>query len=99
MPHTLKTVDTRYGAPMGRSGQKGDPDWYYRFSLRRVRLDAGGYDSGGAYWGHGREETVRVSFPGKPFPTVNVSAGGSIRPDHAPTFSETALAAWFGALS
>lgn len=24
-----------------------------RFYLRRVRLDSGGYDSGGAYWGHG----------------------------------------------
>ena len=22
-------------------------------SLRKVRLDSGGYDSGGAYWGHG----------------------------------------------
>jgi hypothetical protein len=26
-----------------------------RFHLRKVRLDSGGYDSGGAYWGHGGE--------------------------------------------
>jgi hypothetical protein len=25
----------------------------FRFYLQRVRLDAGGYDSGGAYWGVG----------------------------------------------
>jgi hypothetical protein len=25
-----------------------------RFTLRRIRLDNGGYDSGGAYWGHGQ---------------------------------------------
>jgi hypothetical protein len=24
-----------------------------KVSLRRIRLDNGGYDSGGAYWGHG----------------------------------------------
>ena len=24
-----------------------------KFNLQRVRLDSGGYDSGGAYWGHG----------------------------------------------
>jgi hypothetical protein len=26
-----------------------------RFHLRKVRLDSGGYDTGGAYWGHGGE--------------------------------------------
>lgn len=26
-----------------------------RFHLRKVRLDSGGYDQGGAYWGHGGE--------------------------------------------
>jgi hypothetical protein len=24
-----------------------------KFSLQRIRLDSGGYDSGGAYWGYG----------------------------------------------
>ena len=44
-------VDCRYGAPMGRaSGGMLEG----RVSLRRVRLDSGGYDKGGAYWGHGQ---------------------------------------------
>lgn len=50
-------VDCRYGAPMGRvSGflrtapVKVLPT---RITVRRVRLDAGGYDGGGAYWGAG----------------------------------------------
>lgn len=48
-------VSCRYGAPMGRSsyGTVG-----YEFEPRSVRLfrvniDNGGYDDGGAYWGHG----------------------------------------------
>lgn len=47
-------VNTRYGAPMGR------PDSGYisvdvprSIRLFRVNLDSGGYDYGGAYWGHG----------------------------------------------
>ena len=51
---TLGRVDCRNGAPMGRRGwHEGDSDIPRRFYLRRVRLDSGGYDSGGAYWGHG----------------------------------------------
>lgn len=44
------------GAPMGRHGARdksetrGAPRWFY---LRQLPLDAGGYDAGGAYWGHG----------------------------------------------
>jgi len=49
----FKPVNSTYGAPMGRHEAKGDPDWPYRFSLQRVRLNSGGYDDGGAYWGHG----------------------------------------------
>lgn len=50
----LPNVPTSYGAPMGRPGRDegallpGD-----RVYLRRLRLDSGGYDEGGAYWGHG----------------------------------------------
>lgn len=47
----LPDVHSRYGAPMGRVGEKGDPDWPYRFHLARVYLNSGGYDRGGAYWG------------------------------------------------
>ena len=41
-----------YGAYMGR-GEYGDLKNARRVRLFRVRLDAGGYDNGGAYWGHG----------------------------------------------
>ena len=43
-----------YGASLGRAGRPPHPgdDEPARFYLRRVRLDSGGYDSGGAYWGH-----------------------------------------------
>ncbi len=55
MPATNPTpnVSSRYGAPMGRYTGNPDPDAQGKFSLRRVTLDSGGYDSGGAYWGHG----------------------------------------------
>lgn len=47
-------VNSRYGAPMGRHT---GPDWLDvesgKIHLQRVRLDSSGYDSGGAYWGHG----------------------------------------------
>lgn len=50
-------VNAKYGAPMGRASDhlegliilETDP----RFTLRRIRLNNGGYDSGGAYWGLG----------------------------------------------
>lgn len=44
-------VSARYGAPMGRG--VSEDLLRGRVSLRHVRLDSGGYDSGGAYWGHG----------------------------------------------
>lgn len=47
-------VSSRYGAPMGRhtgpyylDGSAGP------IYLRRIRLNGGGYDQGGAYWGLG----------------------------------------------
>ena len=47
-------VSCKYGAPMGRSGRlshQGDPA-AIRFYLQHVPLNSGGYDRGGAYWGH-----------------------------------------------
>lgn len=38
------------GAPMGRHGEQGDPDYSGKLALRRVPL-VEGYDKGGAYWG------------------------------------------------
>lgn len=49
----LEKVHSPYGAPMGRRESYGDRDYPYRFHLQRVRIDAGGYDDGGAYWGNG----------------------------------------------
>ncbi len=51
----------RYGAPMGR-GDYGPADADRAIArqvhLRQVPLDAGGYDPGGAYWGHAADGTT-----------------------------------------
>lgn len=47
---------TQYGAQMGRSrGRKIPADTTSKLIVRRVRLDSGGYDEGGAYWGIGQK--------------------------------------------
>ena len=52
---TLTNVSSRYGAPMGRPGIRPvDFKAPVTFYLRRVYLNGGGYDSGGAYWGFGQ---------------------------------------------
>lgn len=48
----LPDVGGRYGAPLGRRSGALDPD-SGEITARRVTLDPGGYDSGGAYWGTG----------------------------------------------
>lgn len=45
--------DPRRGASMGRVSHEGDGGPNKRFYLQRVRINSGGYDSGGAYWGIG----------------------------------------------
>ena len=48
-------VSSRYGAPMGRhTGPHYLSVEAGKLRLVRVKLDSGGYDKGGAYWGHGR---------------------------------------------
>lgn len=50
----LPDVNAAHGAPMGRRDRyAGGDEAPLKFSLQRVPLDRGGYDSGGAYWGHG----------------------------------------------
>lgn len=44
-------VSCKYGAPMGRGGSLLAGT---KTHLARVRLDSGGYDPGGAYWGIGQ---------------------------------------------
>lgn len=46
--------DPKRGAAMGRYSRMDEgPEYEGKFTLRRVRLDNGGYDSLGTYWGHG----------------------------------------------
>ena len=47
-------VSSRYGAPFGRADVAPDTLWRaVPVYLRRVLVDRGGYDPGGAYWGFG----------------------------------------------
>lgn len=58
MGKQFESVNSRFGAPMGRyAAPELDPT---RGTVRlfKVRLDSGGYDDGGAYWGHGGDGPV-----------------------------------------
>ena len=44
-------VSCKHGAPMGRPSR--NQDCVGRVTLRKIPLDSGGYDAGGAYWGIG----------------------------------------------
>jgi hypothetical protein len=46
----FEKVSSKYGAPMGRHESLLGVE---RIRLFRVRLNSGGYDDGGAYWGLG----------------------------------------------
>lgn len=48
----LPLVGCSRGAPMGRVCEMTNVSGKVR--LFKVSLDSGGYDSGGAYWGHGQ---------------------------------------------
>jgi hypothetical protein len=49
----MPNVSSKYGAPMGRDqGDSQVPGRWVR--LFRVRINKGGYDDGGAYWGIGQ---------------------------------------------
>src|SRR4051812_19848588 len=52
----LSSSPSRYGAPMGRPSQhhNGDGSSLGKIGVRRIRLNSGGYDIGGAYWGIGK---------------------------------------------
>lgn len=57
MTHTNPTPDVncKYGAPMGRhTGPNYLETCAGKLSLRRVPINMGGYDRGGAYWGIGQ---------------------------------------------
>lgn len=45
--------DPSRGAALGRGTWAGDPDYRGRLTLRHIRLNGGGYDANGTYFGHG----------------------------------------------
>lgn len=45
--------DRARGASLGRASRGAVESPGERLHLRGIRLDSGGYDPGGAYWGHG----------------------------------------------
>ena len=47
-------VSCKYGAPLGDRGERGDPDYPYKFYLQRIRMVDGDYDPAGTYWGSSR---------------------------------------------
>jgi hypothetical protein len=51
MSNPESKVSSKYGAPMGR-GHSVEP-LLGKVRMRLVKLDTGGYDKGGAYWGTG----------------------------------------------
>lgn len=51
MARQFEKVNARYGAPFGRAEYGASPD--NKLRLFRVKINAGGYDDGGAYWGQG----------------------------------------------
>lgn len=48
----IPKINSQYGAPMGRHGQL-HPANEEKVRVSEVRINRGGYDSGGAYWGIG----------------------------------------------
>ena len=50
----LPNATSIYGASMGRAENRPPAETPVKFYLQRVRLNQGGYDSGGAYWGIGQ---------------------------------------------
>lgn len=48
---TLSKVHSQYGAPRGRPENTDGRTLPIKFHLVRMRINQGGYDDGGAYWG------------------------------------------------
>ena len=53
MRYTYTKAYSQYGASMGRPDCIDEALDVKKLHLERVRLNSGGYDPGGAYWGHG----------------------------------------------
>ena len=81
------TGDTRRGASLGRTAVCNDTAAAHKFHLRRVYLDAGGYDPGGAYWGHGAPLYEAFTADGSEYMTLRAwsrdRAKDHVREDYA----------------
>ncbi len=55
MPYKFTKAYDYRGSSMGRRACLGDRKSPVKLYLNKVRVDAGGYDSGGAYWGTGEK--------------------------------------------
>lgn len=63
----ITPVNSTYGAPMGRPSRSGLDTDAGRLYLRRVPLNGGGYDVGGAYWGLGAPLWLAMDQDGKTY--------------------------------
>lgn len=52
MARQFPAVNCQYGAPLGRRTYPIREKGFKDFQLFKVKLDSGGYDDGGAYWGN-----------------------------------------------
>lgn len=87
-------VNGRYGAPMGRptTTEHTVNDQAAPMRLVRVRLDSGGYDAGGAYWGLGEP---LYYFEASPAGLVSGYVRGKTREDAKRAVRELHAAARF----
>ena len=53
MSYNYTKAYSQYGASMGRPDRTAEALDVKKIHLERVQLHSGGYDLGGAYWGHG----------------------------------------------
>jgi hypothetical protein len=67
MQSFINKVSCKYGAPMGRHTGPYYIDTSAKVYLRKIPLDNGGYDKGGAYWGHGDTLWETIDHEGNGF--------------------------------
>lgn len=73
LPEQVADVGGAYGAAMGRAtyrAEAGEP-----LSVRRVTLDEGGYDAGGAYWGIGQSLWCVMGADDAPLAYIRAATG------------------------
>lgn len=71
----------KYGASMGRPNDNPANFEAVKVRLERVMLDSGGYDKGGAYWGHSKLLFVAYTLAGEDTDDVQYFLRASSRDD------------------